>query len=254
MVVAPLAGPVTELCRNALALTWQDIWRGRGLLLRLPAAAGAVERFGGDIAAWSRWRTYAEAPDARIANADSARRAAWLLDERERAHSALEAREALDDPLRFAALEADGHAVQGTVRTADYTRRLVPPGGRRNVLRPLITIDLAAPSPVRPGTDVWSADDPRVYGWIVDRREDPPQVDVELRGGLRPRTGSPATLPVPGRTTRLMCLSPEPQQPTPLHSLTDVWTHRMPPQLAADPVVDTDREQREVSDGRIPGA
>ena len=242
-VVAAHAGPITNLCRETLALTWQDLWRGHELLRWLPPAASAATRFAEDGEAWNRWRAYAEGPDARIANTDSPCRAAWLLDERERAQSALEARQALDDPLRFAALEADGQAIRGTVLTADYDRRRVSPGGRNNVLRPLITIGLPAPSPVRPGTEVWSADDPRVCGEIVGRREDPPQVDVELQRGLRTRTGSPPILPAPGQVTRLTCLSPEPQQPTPLHGLTDVWTHRLPRPPAGDPSVDTDREQ-----------
>ncbi|MCO1658908.1 hypothetical protein [Pseudonocardia humida] len=239
-VVASLAGPIVDLCQEALALTWQDLWHGRALLLRLPTATGAAARFAEDAAKWSDWRTYGEAPDARIANVDSARRATWMLDERERAQSALEAQQVLDDPLRFAALEADGKALRGTVRAADYARRLVPPGGQRNVIRPLLTIDLPATPPVRPGSDVWSVDDPRVRGCVIARREDPPQVDVELRGGLRPRTGPPALLPGVGETARLMCLSPEPQQPTPLHELRDAWTHQIPQPPAANPAIDTD--------------
>lgn len=239
--VASLAGPITKLCEDALSLTWRDLWHARDLLLRLPPAPSAASRFDDDARAWSWWRTYAEVPDARIANMDSARRAARLLDERERAQAALESQQSLDDPLRFAAVEADGRAIRGAVRRADYDRRLVPPGRRNRVRRPLLTVELPAPSAIRPGTDVWSADDPRVAGNVIDRRENPPEIDVELRS-FSPRTGPPALLPGVGDTVRLTSMSPEVQQRTPLHDLRDVWTHRNPPLVPADPAVNTDEQ------------
>lgn len=234
------AGPVEELCRDALERTWQDLWHGHGLLAALPEGAHVPARWADDAEAWAWWRTYAEGPDARIANTDSPRRAAMLLDARERSQDALEVQQAVDDPLRFAALEADGRALRGTVTGADYSRRVIPPGKVRNVTRPLLTLTLDGPSPVRVDTSLWNVEDPRVTAHVVDVREDASGMDVELDGGMRPRSGPPVTLPKLGETARFTTSSVTPQQPTPMHDLRRAWTHRLPTEARPDAAVDTD--------------
>jgi hypothetical protein len=235
--VTALGAPVIDVVTLELDTAWNTAWRALELLRTLPPAGHVPERWAQDRTGWANHLTWLAGPTPYFANVDSPYRSAMLLDDRERAQATLDAAMVVDDPLLLAGLVAQGKAIVGQVTRADYARRVVPPGGRNRVQRPLLDLVLDLPCRIAPGTELWWTERPDscqasvvATGSTADGR---PTVSVELRRGLRSRSGPPPRLPALSEEVAFTPLHlgwqsrlPPLRRPGPGQL---PWTHRLPP-------------------------
>ena len=140
--VTRLGAGIRAAVEDALEPTWAATWRTIELLRGLPEAGTVAQRWLDDRTEFTRHADRVETGDARFRARDSVRQSAYMVSRREGAQSALEASEALDDPLVMAAALGDGLAIAGTVLS---------------VSRPIVEIELSGPCPVPAGTELfWS--------------------------------------------------------------------------------------------------
>jgi hypothetical protein len=178
---------------------------------------------------WEWWWRRATEDDVRLRNTLSDREAIRLLAEREADTALVVAQECADDPLRFAAQEVDGTGVRGVVEHADADRRVVPSGGTRRALRPLVRLRLAHRDHRVEVDDVlrWTERDGAVSMTVVDR--DDAMMTLEITSGVQRVGGVPPDLPTEvGRTVRLTSLDLARGPVKPVHDLRETWTHRRP--------------------------
>jgi hypothetical protein len=228
-VVDTVGRGVREIVRTALQPAWEDTWTALDLLRGLPTAPHAVTRRARDVREWEWWWRRATEDDVRLRNTLSDREAIRLLAEREADTALVAAQECADDPLRFAAQEVDGTGVRGAVEHADADRRVVPPGGTRRALRPLVRLRLAHRDHRVEVDDVlrWTERDGAVSMTVVDR--DDAMMTLEITSGVQRVGGVPPDLPTEvGRTVRLTSLDLARGPVKPVHDLRETWTHRRP--------------------------
>ena len=217
---AELAGKL----ETALLPTWRALWVAHRLLEAIPAAPGADARWERDLALFTRHVEFLEA-GGRQALVHSARRAAMLLADWERAQAAVDRDEVLEDPLALAAALAAGQAIEGTVLEVDSTHREGGPSGRTRVSRPLITLECADGCPFPAGTELWWTLRPGEVRVEVQESVEAPasagaSVVLKVLSGIRgalPEVGRPATFSI--YTTNWV-------PPAPLPADTP-WTHVM---------------------------
>jgi hypothetical protein len=219
--------------RSQLEPTWALMWRAVDLLAALPAAAHVEQRWLADRWSFTSQVAWIRAGGAPQARRDGAVAAARRLARLEREQQRLAVERAYDDPLVMAEYRMTGDAFVGEVVEADQAR-VVAVGGKRPVLRPLVTVATSdevlfepgavLKSPARPGqqatvTDVLLAGDGRT------------QVILELKGGMgRSLTPPPGSVPGVGEyltyTTLRDDFQPAPKFP---EAQDTPWTHGGPP-------------------------
>lgn len=212
----------------ALTPTWRALWIAHEQLSWIEPAPGAEKRWEGDLSRFTRHMDYL-ANGGRYASVDSARRAAILLADWERAQADLECQEVLEDPLAMAAAIAQGQAIRGTVIAVD-AEHVEPSGaGKRMVVRPLLTLELEDACPFPVGTELW---------WTAQ----PGAVKVEILGMdpvgsgsrvvLKVKAGMTLGLPAVGEVPIFSVFSTSWIPPAGLPTETP-WTH-VAPKDAAD--------------------
>jgi hypothetical protein len=226
-------GAMDHALRSQLEPTWALMWRAVDLLAALPAAAHVEQRWLADR--WSftnqvAWIREGGAPQARR---DGAVAAARRLARLEREQQRLAVERAYDDPLVMAEYRMTGEAFVGEVVEADQAR-VNADGGKRPVLRPLVTVATSdevlfepgavLKSPARPGqqatvTGVLPAGDGRT------------RVILELKGGMgRSLTPPPGSVPAAGEYVTYTTLRDDFQPPPKFPDIEDTpWTHGGPP-------------------------
>jgi hypothetical protein len=233
--------------RAQLEPTWGLMWRAVDLLRGLPAAAHVEQRWLSDR--WSftsqvAWIRDGGAPQARR---DSAVAAARRLVRLEREQQRLEVERAYDDPLVMAEYRMTGEAFAGEVVDADPVR-LDTASGRRQVLRPLITVATVDEVRAEPGAVLKSPARPGQQATVFDVV--PPgggdgrtQVVLELKGGMgRSLTPQPGTVPAVGEYVTYTSLRDDFQPAPKFPEREDTpWTHGGPP----PEYVPTDEDARE---------
>lgn len=220
--VTGLGAELVGELRQLLLPTWRALWIAHGLLNTIPPAPGADLRWERDLGLFTRHVEFLEA-GGRRALVDSARRAAMLLADWERAQAAVERDEVLEDPLALAAALAAGQAVEGTVLAVDATHREVGPSGKTSVSRPLLTLACADSSPFPAGTELW---------WTLR----PGEVRVEVQSSAPTGSGAEVVfkvlagmrgaLPEVGQRATFSICTTTWVPPAPLPAETP-WTHMM---------------------------
>ncbi|WP_214103528.1 hypothetical protein [Acrocarpospora catenulata] len=242
-VLQPLIGGygVTAQLREALheqlEPTWNDMWQAVDLLRPLPEGASVAARWERDRAAlaWhQRWLTDGGLPQGRL---DSAVAAARRLATLEAAQQSYEANRAFDDPLVMADYRAAGVAFAGRVIAVEADRKITPPGGKRAVLRPLVSVRTDDSVRLSPGTRLLSPARPKQKAHLESVEGD--VAVLQLNGGL----GKGTTLPGVGEIICYADLDPEGHRHPSLPDLADTpWTHGGPPAE----YVPTDEDAQEV--------
>jgi hypothetical protein len=143
--VKRLGKGITKATREALRPTWDATWQAIELVRALPEGASVPDRWSEDRRDFRAHVDRVETGEARFRTRDSVKQAAWMVRRREDAQAALEACEALDDPLVLANAIADGTAVAGSVTEMD---------GRE------FSLELTRPCPVPAGTELFLTDLP----------------------------------------------------------------------------------------------
>ncbi len=138
--VVRLGQAIRTAVEDALRPTWEATWRCRDLVLGLPEGHSVAARWANDRREFTRHVERVETGEARFRVRDNVKQTAVMVSQREGAQSALEANEALDDPLVLAAAIGDGQAIAGVVTRVD---------------KPLVEIELAGPCPVPLGTELF---------------------------------------------------------------------------------------------------
>jgi hypothetical protein len=237
-------GAMDHALRSQLEPTWALMWRAVDLLAALPPAAHVEQRWLADR--WSftsqvAWIREGGAPQARR---DGAVAAARRLARLEREQQRLAVERAYDDPLVMAEYRMTGEAFVGEVVEADQAR-VNADGGKRPVLRPLVTVATSdevlfepgtvLKSPARPGQQatvagVRSPGAPSTSAGIVagDGRT---RVVLELKGGMgRSLTPPPGSVPAVGEDVTYTTLRGDFQPPPKFPDIEDTpWTHGGPP-------------------------
>ncbi|SDH28514.1 hypothetical protein SAMN05421505_113151 [Sinosporangium album] len=233
---------VEEALRRHLQPTWDLMWRAVDLLRGLPEAAGVSGR-------WERDRTALAREVARLGENptpqgrwDSPVAAARRLAALEIAQQTYEAARAFDDPLAMAEYRVEGAAFAGEVVAVEADRRIVPPGGKRAVPRPLVTVRTGDPVRLAPGTRVFSpARRTQRKAEIVSVAGD--TVTIQINDGMgQGREPAPGSVPSLGEVVCYTDLDPGGGRTPPLPALSDTpWTHGGPP----EPYVPTDEDAQE---------
>ena len=152
--VERLGGNLRAELEAALMPTWRALWIAHEQLAWIEPAPGADKRWEGDLTRFTRHVDYL-ANGGRYASVDSARRAAILLADWERAQAELECHEILEDPLAMAAAIAQGQAIRGPVIDVDTGHVELSGSGKRMVARPVLTLQLEDACPFPVGTELW---------------------------------------------------------------------------------------------------
>jgi hypothetical protein len=192
-----------------------------------PEGATVPQRWTDDRQAYTEQLDWIDGGGRRRAR-DSARRAARLRLRLEGAQARLEAQEAVDDPLVLADYELVGKAVTGTVVAVDMSHR--EPGPRRQVQRPLITLESVEPSSMPMGKTLWWTADPGRVGGVL--RDITPSQAGGSRITIMITSGMRGTLPALGARAGFSVLTPRQGPSLPLPQ-TLPWTHEPP--AATDP-------------------
>lgn len=223
------AAQVEEALHGQLRPTWDRVWQAIGLLAALKESPGATARWERDRVHVALHRAWIDGGGLPQGKRDSAVAAAKRLARLEAAQQSFEAARAFDDPLVMAEYRADGVAFAGEVVAVDLTRRIVPPGGKREVPRPLVTIETSDPVRLAKGKKVRSPSRPRQSATIADLTET--TVTVQIDDGMG-RGGQPAEGSVPAVGT-VICyteLDPGESRRAPLPPREETpWTHGGPP-------------------------
>lgn len=150
--VARLGVDIRAAVEAALAPTWAGTWRAIDLVRTLPEAASVSDRWKDDRADFARHAHRVDTGAARFRTRDSVKQSAFMVSQRERAQSSLEASEALDDSLVMAGLLADGQALTGKVVSVN---------------RPFVTVELDESCQVPVGTELFWTEMPSKCSVIV---------------------------------------------------------------------------------------
>ena len=157
-VVEALGGDIRDTVERALVKSWEATWEAHRILRAMPAGHSVAERWQSDRRAWSYHAQRVREHRAFFRIKDTAKQAAWMLSDREGALAAVEAGEALDDPMVLAGLVASGQTLLGDVMAVDLENR--EQGPKQMVKRPLIEVDLAEPCPMPLGSKLYWTERP----------------------------------------------------------------------------------------------
>ncbi|MGH3261924.1 MAG: hypothetical protein ACRDNS_08020, partial [Trebonia sp.] len=240
---ATLAGDAAPLSRARAAMdhalrsqlepTWALIWHAVDLLAALPAATHAEQRWLADRRSFTSqvaWIREGGAPQARR---DGAVAAARRLARLEREQQRLVVERAHDDPLVMAEHRMTGEAFLGEVAEADQAR-VDAVGGKRPMLRPLITVATSDEVLFEPGAVLMSPARPAQQATIADVQHtdgDRTMVILELKGGMgRSLTPRPGSVPAVGECVTYTSLRDDFRNPPRFPETQDTpWTHGGPP-------------------------
>lgn len=215
--VKRLGKGTTKSVSEALAPTWDATWRAIELLRARPVAPSVATRWSEDRRSFAHHMERAETGNVRFRIKDSVKQAAMIVRQREDAQAALDAAEALDDPMVLAGSIADGSAITGEVLELD---------------RYDLTIGLDRPCPVPVGTELFWTDLPDKASALVTavRTEAPFEVTLELK------KGKTKYRPGPGQSVTYSPHKP-PSYRAPSLPGTVPWTHLGPEQADPEPEV-----------------
>lgn len=216
-VVTDLGEVVRDAVADALRPTWDATWRSVDLLHSLPMAPSVDARWRDDRWEFTRHADRVDTGEARFTARDSVKQAAYAVSRREAAQAALDATEALDDPLVMAAAIGDGQALSGLVIDVD---------------RPFVVVELAAPCPVPLGTTLFWAAMPTKCSVVVEAAA----TDEPFTVTLRTQAGKTKYYPDLGDRVVYSPFKPSgirgPKLPDEVP-----WTHAGPPSEAPGPEV-----------------
>ncbi|MCC5576540.1 hypothetical protein IMZ11_12955 [Microtetraspora sp. AC03309] len=180
---------VRQALRTQLEPTWRLMWQAVDRLRGLPEAASVAERWGFDRDQYTR-------EVARLADGgpprgrrDQAGPAAIRLWDMEAAQQTYDAQRAYDDPLVMTEHRATGKAFTGEAVHVDADRRILLPGGKKPVPRPLVTVRTGDPVRLTPGKKVFSVHRRKQSAEIVEIDGD--IVVVQLNDQLAKGAGVP---------------------------------------------------------------
>lgn len=214
-VVDELGADIKDAVENALSHSWEATWRAHEILIDMPPGATVADRWESDRRAWTYHANRVRDGWAVFRIKDTAKQAAWMISNREVALSALEAGEALDDPLVLAGLVAGGEALIGEVVAVD--KRNKEQGPKNMVTRPLIDLELDEPCPLPLGsTSYWTARPGKVKVEVID--VDGTSVRLKVHSGMRGELPQPGTVAAFADLTFASIPPPQAPQATP-------WTH-----------------------------
>ncbi|GAA0389945.1 hypothetical protein Acor_46520 [Acrocarpospora corrugata] len=224
LIDAPSPARLHEALRGQLEPTWELMWRAVDLLRAVPDADSAEGRWERDRTALARQNTWIAEGGLPPGRWDSAVAAARRLAGLEGAQQSYEASKAFDDPLVMAEHRAEGAAFTGRVITVDADRKIIPPGKKRLVARPLVTIGTSDPVRFAPGKKLLSPARPKQGTVLVSVDAD--IVTLQINSGMT----KDATLPSPGEVVCYTELDPAGGRRPALPDVTETpWTHGGPP-------------------------
>ncbi|MEO3856043.1 hypothetical protein [Acrocarpospora sp. B8E8] len=213
-----------EALRGQLEPTWNLMWRAVDLLRAVPAAESAAGRWERDRAALARQSASIAEGGPPPGRWDSAVAAARRLSALEGARQSYEASKAFDDPLVMADHRAEGAAFAGKVIAVDADRKIIPPGKKRMVARPLVNIQTSDPVRLPPGRKLLSPARPKQGTVLISVDAD--IVTLQINSGMT----KDATLPAPGEIVCYTELDPAGARRPALPDVAETpWTHGGPP-------------------------
>ncbi|WGD39487.1 hypothetical protein [Streptomyces cathayae] len=224
--------------------TWDLMWRGVDLLLRLPEGGHVAERWTYDRRLFTEFAAYLDDDGRPQARRDHAVGAARRLARLEEAMARYDAERAFDDPLVMAEYELTGEAFTGVVVARDEDRFLP---GARPLWRPTITVRSDLPVRLTAGKEIKC---PARAGQKAEIVEVAPEGDgstvvVQLNGGFnraRKPPAPPGMLAEVGETVTYTSVDPK-SMPFALPAEEDTpWTHGGPPR----PYEPTDEDAEEI--------
>jgi hypothetical protein len=165
-LVRKLVKPLRALYGDMVEDTWGLIWKAVDRERKRPEAASVARRAREDRIAYASHVSWMAGPtQGRRKTRLSTRSAAMRLNEYERAHAALLAEEAIDDPLRMAPVLLAGRAIAGEVVRSEPDRREVI--NNRFCKRPSITLRTDEQCMMPLGTEVWWTKMPAGREWVI---------------------------------------------------------------------------------------
>lgn len=226
-----------EALREQLEPTWHLMWHGVDLLRALPEAGSVPARWERDRAALARQQTWITGGGLPQGRWDNPVAAAYRLAIFEGAQQSYEASRAFDDPLVMAEYRAEGGAFVGQVVAVEADRKITPPGGKRAVNRPLVTVQTSDPVRLSPGKKLLSPTRPKQGAQLISIDDD--LVIVQINSGMT----KGATIPTLGEQICYTELDPSGGRRPPLPPTEETpWTHGGPPPA----YVPTDEDAQEV--------
>lgn len=214
-VVERLGVDIRHVVEEALTQPWNATWRALEILRAIEPGSSVADRWQADVSAWKYHADRVLENRAFFKIKDTAKQSAWMISDREKALAALDAGEALDDPLVLAGLVAAGQALLGEV--TDVDRDNEEQGPSRMVKRPLIELDLDEPAPMPIGSELyWTKRAGKLRAEIVGIEAE--VVTLKVTAGMR------GELPEVGDQAAFANLTlesiPPPRQPQDIP-----WTH-----------------------------
>lgn len=186
---ANTAGVEIELAaalRRQIEPIWNAIWLAHELLLAIPQARTAGDRWADDARQFAMQKDWLDRGGVRRF-VDSPMRAARVLSSWESSQADLICNTVIDDDLALLEIALDGKAVVGVVDTVAEVRR-----GR--VRRPVIVLR-CPPTDTVTGAEMWLRSNPKVEGIVTRIVENPDEhlLHIEISAGMRnnpmPRIG-----------------------------------------------------------------
>jgi hypothetical protein len=234
---------LTEALATQLEPTWAMMWRATELLRDLPEGGHVGTRWDSDKVAFTWHARHLADCGPPQPRRDSAVSAARRLASLERVQEMLATQRAFDDPLVMAEYRMTGEALAGRVVAAEPDR--VDGTGRRQVLRPHITVETGDEVPADLDAALTSPARPRQKARIVATTQvgGLTSIVLELQGGMgRSLTPEPGSVPAVGEQVCYAAFSDGYQPPPPFPAPEDTpWTHGGPP----PPYVPSDDDARE---------
>jgi hypothetical protein len=214
-VVDRLSGDIITAVGDALAHSWDATWRAHEILLEMLPGNTVEDRWESDRRAWTYHADRVRDGWAFFRIKDTAKQAAWMISNREDALTALEAGEALDDPLVLAGLVAGGEALIGEVTALDRDNK--EQGPKNMVTRPLIDLELGEPCPLPIGsTSYWTVRPGKAKVEVIS--VDGSSVGLKVVAGMTGDLPEPGTIAAFADLTFSSIPRPKAPQATP-------WTH-----------------------------
>jgi hypothetical protein len=152
-VVDRLGGEIRAAVEDALSHSWDATWRAHEILIEMSPGNSVADRWEADRRAWTFHADRVRDGWAVFRIKDTAKQAAWMISNREDSLAALEAGEALDDPLVLAGLVAGGQALIGEITAVDRDNK--EQGPKNMVRRPLIVVGLNELCPIPIGSKLY---------------------------------------------------------------------------------------------------
>ncbi|MBM3775350.1 MAG: hypothetical protein FJW37_09335 [Acidobacteria bacterium] len=189
--IARLIPPIEAHYRRLVAETWKLLWRCRDRELSNSEAPSVDRRWEEDCRAYKdhmKWQRQ----DGRTRTRQTARQAAQMMKERERAQQLLDAEEACEDSLKMLPHILANRAVFGKVVSVDREHK--ERGPKNMVRRPLIVLESPDPCLIPRGKKLYWTRLPKMACELVGVQH---LKDGRSRVTLKVLTGTPKELPSP---------------------------------------------------------